>query len=1007
MMKKFYSLLSVLCIVFYAYGVSGWTSTGSSVSEQVKFGLVSSNRNTSIVCINITGYTMKEVQTPTGIKYVPVIEGATPIYEKGAPDLLKSTVSLIIPDKGVVSAEVISSEYTDYHDIEIAPSKGIIYISQDADNIPYIFGEQYQKNEYFPSDLVKLRDPHIMRDVRGIAADLFPLRYNPVSKTLRVYSEIIVEITTDDELTGMNEKDAGNHPEDVNVFNSLYKDHYINYNELFGSRDLSGLPNGRMLIISYGDFMDEMQPYVDWKLTKGIETEIVDVSTIGDADAIKTYVSNYYNSNSDFAYLLLVGDYDQVSSVTTSSISGYPSYMDPGPYASDNKYTMIQGSDNYPEIICGRISAESEQEVTTQVNKFIIYEKEPQTQTNYYNKGAGFSVQKAPDNYTDIYPKMQAVKSTLINEGGYVEFTELYENGYGDMEPTASNISSMFNEGRSYLGWICHGEWDELISFSFSTSNAGNLSNTGMWPYIWNCSCMTGKFHKNAAPCFSESLLRAESGGEPAGALSVAMSNIMMMEGASEEFPNEAAIRLTDDSFTDKTYGGITFDTYIDVALGTYNQPNEFVYMIIFGDPSILLRTQMPQQLTVTHSPMFQPGITQIDVTCDVEGAYIAVTDKNTHEILGTGYISGGGASITLSTPLADEVTICGTAFNYIPYIGNAGIGSLDDPYYSIVYVDITDDDDASGTLDPGESANINVTAKNLGADASADATITATCSDITITNGSQNLGILSSGAETPVAFAVEIPGTMIEGTEITVTFSLSDGTYNATIDKTFIVGEIPVIVMDNSQLTTCAGEFYDPGGTGEYGNNLDYTMTIYPTGTDKKLEVTFTSFDIEDESNCNYDYLEIYDGTSTSATLIGKYCGTDSPGTVTATNPDGALSFHFYSDVYVTAPGWTADITCNMVVDIEETETTDFSIYPNPSSGEFFIETAYPVNEVADIVVYDMYGKMIMHIQEPETDDNVLSLDLSNMATGLYYINVITKVHVQESFTGKVLLVK
>ena len=36
-----------------------------------------------------------------------------------------------------------------------------------------------------------------------------------------------------------------------------------------------------MLIICYDSFMDEMEPFVDWKRMKGMSTEIIAVSDIG------------------------------------------------------------------------------------------------------------------------------------------------------------------------------------------------------------------------------------------------------------------------------------------------------------------------------------------------------------------------------------------------------------------------------------------------------------------------------------------------------------------------------------------------------------------------------------------------------------------------------------------------------------------------------------------------------------------------------------------------------
>jgi len=52
--------------------------------------------------------------------------------------------------------------------------------------------------------------------------------------------------------------------------------------------------------------MTDMQPFVDWKNTIGIPTEMVDISSVGStSSAIKTYIADYYNTN-DLTFVLLV-----------------------------------------------------------------------------------------------------------------------------------------------------------------------------------------------------------------------------------------------------------------------------------------------------------------------------------------------------------------------------------------------------------------------------------------------------------------------------------------------------------------------------------------------------------------------------------------------------------------------------------------------------------------------------------------------------------------------------
>ena len=87
--------------------------------------------------------------------------------------------------------------------------------------------------------------------------------------------------------------------------------------------------------------------------------------------------------------------------------------------------------------------------------------------------------------------------------------------------------------------------------------------------------------------------------------------------------------------------------------------------------------------------------------------------------------------------------------------------------------------------------------------------------------------------------------------------------------------------------------------------------MTFFPSTAGAMLKVDFTEFVLEPSANCNYDYLAIYDGNTTLAPQIGKFCGTDSPGLIESTAADGSLTFKFVSDYSEIYPGWEAVISC------------------------------------------------------------------------------------------------
>jgi hypothetical protein len=108
--------------------------------------------------------------------------------------------------------------------------------------------------------------------------------------------------------------------------------------------------------------------------------------------------------------------------------------------------------------------------------------------------------------------------------------------------------------------------------------------------------------------------------------------------------------------------------------------------------------------------------------------------------------------------------------------------------------------------------------------------------------------------------------------------------------------------------LTSSTGTHYDTGGaSGNYSDDERKVWLINIPGA-TTITLTFTSFNLEN----NYDYLFIYDGNSVNAPLIGKYTGTNSPGTVTSSG--GTLTIEFRSDCATTAAGWTANWTSNAV---------------------------------------------------------------------------------------------
>lgn len=105
-----------------------------------------------------------------------------------------------------------------------------------------------------------------------------------------------------------------------------------------------------------------------------------------------------------------------------------------------------------------------------------------------------------------------------------------------------------------------------------------------------------------------------------------------------------------------------------------------------------------------------------------------------------------------------------------------------------------------------------------------------------------------------------------------------------------------------NTSTTASTGSLTDSGGAGSnYSNNEDCEFLIQPSeGGD--ITFSFTAFNYEN----NFDFVRIYDGTTTASTLLGSFTGTNSPSDLTATS--GAMLIVHDTDFSVTRSGFSAD---------------------------------------------------------------------------------------------------
>ncbi|MBN3281561.1 TLL1 protein, partial [Polyodon spathula] len=73
-------------------------------------------------------------------------------------------------------------------------------------------------------------------------------------------------------------------------------------------------------------------------------------------------------------------------------------------------------------------------------------------------------------------------------------------------------------------------------------------------------------------------------------------------------------------------------------------------------------------------------------------------------------------------------------------------------------------------------------------------------------------------------------------------------------------------------------------------------------------VELIFQTFEIEEESDCGYDYMEIYDGYDSTAPRLGRFCGSGPPEEIYSAGDSVMIRFH--SDDTINKKGFNARYT-------------------------------------------------------------------------------------------------
>ena len=776
--------LTVFAVVAFAQNAKPqWTTVLDATPAKMTTQLVSSSEESIKVRLQVPGFYTSTVTTPQGEAKVITVPSAVSTAHAGEPDVPMIGIPAAIGNQARMDIRVTEAKYMDFENIVVAPSKGDFPRTIDPATVPYTYGDCYNKDAFFPAITAELYEPYILRDYRGQNMAIHPFVYNPVTKTLRVYYDMTIEMYKVDD-NGKNTLE----PRRSNVmkvdpdFKSVYGRHFINY-EAAQSKYTPVDEEGDLLIICYDQFINSMTDFVNWKRTRGVNTTIVGTSTAGTSySAIKNYIQSQYNANNNLTHVLLVGDVAQIPGYSYSG--GGSSYSGLG----DNAYGQIVGNDIYNDVFIGRFSAGSVAQVTTQVNRVITYERDLTPSATWLEKAEGISRKEngSGHNGEDDYQHMDNIRTDLLNYG-YNPVYQRYANLTG-YDGSSSTISSDINGGVGIINYANHGQetaWGANSSgyIYYANSHVNALTNENKLPFIFSVACLVGKYD-HSTDCFAEAWMRATNNNNPTGAIGTLMSYISQ-PWIPPMWAQDECIDILVGSYSSNikhTWGGTAinglmgiFDHYStseEQAVGTYQA------WILYGDPSMMLRTKTPQMMTVTHPGTIISSATSYTVNVSGgEGALATITDAN-HNILGKATVNNGTAEIGITGGLTanSELTLCVFGYNKVTRIDPITVIVPEGPY---IVLDSYDPE----AVHVGEDIDLNLTFKNMGVEATeSTTTVTLTSNNtdhvIVIDETETNtFDVLDADATTTVSgFKIHIAEGVADETPVSLHYSVVNG---------------------------------------------------------------------------------------------------------------------------------------------------------------------------------------------------------------------------------------
>ena len=585
--------------------------------------------------------------------------GAAYLSEKGVPQLPKFSQSIIIPGNTAVGLEIVDISCREISVDKIVPSKGVIYRNQNPANIPYVFGELYNRNAWYPKELVSLSKPFIIRDIRGAVVYFYPVQYNPIQGKIKVVESITVKVKPAagpviNPLYSSNKNISS-------AFKRLYQRRFINFQK--NAVHYPELSDGeKMIVISSTVPKSSMEPFVEWKNRKGIKTDLYEYpfQTGGSgADSLKNFIQQKYDDDT-ITYILLVGDAADIPTLE-GTIAGL----------SDPSFVKLAGDDDYPDAFIGRFCVGQAAHADNMVDKVLHYEKEPDPDGEWYSKAIGMACNMDGGTGVSDEEWIEDMSQVML-DSMYTHVDRVYESEGG----TTAQVVSALNDGRGWFNYQGHGTQTEFgfVGGFVKTGTFLQLTNTYKLPVVICVACNTGEFDYGT-DCIAELATKIDK----TGAIVFLGSYISQPFEPPQHGQKEIAKLLAEDDYI--SVGAIVYNgssKILEVGNSSGEYLETFETWTLFGDPSLLAFNSKPTTMNVTYPEIVETGTQEVEIGFDdgIEGRVCLYSEEN--GILASKIISNS-ATVKLTVEITNEkkIHLTVTARNKMPVMEEITIGTI------------------------------------------------------------------------------------------------------------------------------------------------------------------------------------------------------------------------------------------------------------------------------------------------------------------------------------------